>query len=74
MNRLSRGILSYQSLQTIELTKLQVGDGPVKLVASTIAEIEYLVPWLQECKSQGREVNVSRILPSYLDHPPIESR
>lgn len=42
------------------MSKLQVGEsGAVKLVASTVAEIENLMPWLAECKREGREVNVS---------------
>jgi D-serine deaminase-like pyridoxal phosphate-dependent protein len=35
----------------------------VKLVASTVAEIENLAPWLLECKQQGKEVNVLYGLP-----------
>ena len=47
--------------KTMQLAKLQVGDDrgeSVKLVASTVAEIENLMPWLIECKAHGREVNV----------------
>lgn len=48
--------------QTIELAKLQVGDEQgrdVKLIVSTVAEVEHLLPWLLEVKGQGRGVNVS---------------
>lgn len=57
--------------KTIELARLQVGEDirnngvqsnagrPVKLIASTVTEIEHMLPWLQECRSQGREINVS---------------
>lgn len=47
--------------QTTQLTKLQVGrdSKSVKLIASTVAEIENLMPWLAECKREGKEVNVS---------------
>jgi hypothetical protein len=57
--------------KTIELARLQIGEGirsngtqsnegrPVRLIASTVTEIEHMLPWLQECRSQGREVNVS---------------
>jgi hypothetical protein len=34
----------------------------VKLIASTVAEIENLMPWLVECKREGKEVNVSHYL------------
>jgi D-serine deaminase-like pyridoxal phosphate-dependent protein len=34
---------------------------PVNLIASTVTEIEHMLPWLQELRSQGREVNVSDI-------------
>jgi hypothetical protein len=45
----------------MQLTKLQVGadSKSVKLIASTVAEIENLMPWLVECKKDGKEVNVS---------------
>ncbi|KAK3071430.1 hypothetical protein LTR53_008634 [Teratosphaeriaceae sp. CCFEE 6253] len=45
--------------KTTQLARLQVGAdprSPVKLVASTVSEIENLLPWLLECKAQGREV------------------
>ena len=57
--------------KTIELARLQIGDDirsngtpsnegrPVRLIASTVTEIEHMLPWLQECRSRGREVNVS---------------
>lgn len=54
--------------QTTQLTKLQVGSDSesVKLIASTVAEIENLMPWLAECKKEGKEVNVSsKILISF---------
>ncbi len=45
--------------QTVEGTRLQVGDSNhVKLVVSTIAEIEHLLPLLAEYQHQGRQVNV----------------
>lgn len=49
--------------QTTQLTRLQVGEDAksVKLVASTVAEIENLLPWLLECRSAGKDVNVSWI-------------
>ncbi|KAK4553403.1 hypothetical protein LTR86_009460 [Recurvomyces mirabilis] len=51
--------------KTTQLTKLQVGDAPrpVKLVASTVSEIEHVLPWLLEYIAQGREVNVLYGLP-----------
>ncbi|KAK5135061.1 hypothetical protein LTR08_005721 [Meristemomyces frigidus] len=52
--------------KTTELAKLQVDDaggGAVKLVASTVGEIENLLPWLLECVGQGREVNILYGLP-----------
>ncbi|ATY59741.1 Alanine racemase [Cordyceps militaris] len=45
--------------KTVEGTRLQVGQAKkVKLVASTIAEIEHLLPLLAEYQQQGRDVNV----------------
>lgn len=51
--------------KTTQLTKLQVGEDSqsVKLVASTVSEIEHLLPWLLECKAHGREVNILYGLP-----------
>ncbi|CAK4030699.1 Hypothetical predicted protein [Lecanosticta acicola] len=51
--------------KTTELTELQVGKGSktVNLVASTVSEIENLVPWLLECKSQGKGINILYGLP-----------
>jgi hypothetical protein len=48
--------------QTTQLSKLQVGTDSqsVKLIASTVAEIENLMPWLAECKREGKDVNVSQ--------------
>ncbi|CZT18670.1 related to alanine racemase [Ramularia collo-cygni] len=46
--------------KTTELTELQVGKDSksVKLVASTVSEVEHLAPWLQECKSQGKAISI----------------
>ncbi|OQO12519.1 hypothetical protein B0A48_03161 [Cryoendolithus antarcticus] len=51
--------------KTTELTELQVGDDTqdVKLVASTVSEIEHLVPYLQECNGAGKSINVIYGLP-----------
>jgi len=51
--------------KTTQLAKLQVGEdsSSVKLVASTVSEIENLLPWLLECKVAGREVSVLYGLP-----------
>ncbi|KAK5126321.1 hypothetical protein LTR85_010557 [Meristemomyces frigidus] len=51
--------------KTTALTKLQVGEESqsVKLVASTVSEIENLLPWLLEYKTQGRDVNILYGLP-----------
>jgi hypothetical protein len=47
------------SNQTVELSKLQVGPtGPIRLIASTVAEIEYLLPWLIQAQREGRGINV----------------
>lgn len=48
--------------KTTEVTKLQMGEGSksIKLVASTVSEVEHLLPWLLEFKAQGRDVNVCR--------------
>ncbi|KAI9710550.1 MAG: hypothetical protein M1820_002686 [Bogoriella megaspora] len=46
--------------KTTELTRLQVGKDAeeVKLIVSTVAEAEQLVPYLLECTSQGRSINL----------------
>ncbi|CAD6589274.1 MAG: hypothetical protein ASARMPREDX12_003710 [Alectoria sarmentosa] len=46
--------------KTTQITKLSVGQDSksVKLVASTISEIENLLPWLLECKAEGKEISV----------------
>ncbi|KAJ6439795.1 alanine racemase domain-containingprotein [Purpureocillium lavendulum] len=52
--------------KTVELTRLQVGDDakrPANLVASTLAEAEFLLPLLKEYRSQGRRVNLLYGLP-----------
>ncbi|KAK5710363.1 hypothetical protein LTR17_018960 [Elasticomyces elasticus] len=51
--------------KTTQLTKLQVGSDTqsIKLVASTVAEIENLLPWLLECIAQGKDVNIVYGLP-----------
>ncbi|PHH64499.1 hypothetical protein CDD81_4574 [Ophiocordyceps australis] len=52
--------------KTAELTRLQVGSDasrPAKIVVSTMAEAEFLLPLLLEYKSQGRGVNVLYGLP-----------
>ncbi|KAI1445115.1 putative serine dehydratase domain-containing protein [Annulohypoxylon stygium] len=51
--------------KTIELTKLQIGNdiNDVKLVVSTVAEIEHILPLLQDLLREGRHVNVLYGLP-----------
>ncbi|PFH58442.1 hypothetical protein XA68_13670 [Ophiocordyceps unilateralis] len=50
--------------KTVELMRLQVGDkGPVRLVVSTLAEAEFLLPALLDFGRQGRAVNVLYGLP-----------
>ncbi|KAL6817646.1 putative serine dehydratase domain-containing protein [Trichoderma camerunense] len=46
--------------KTLEGVRLQAGEGEkdVRLVASTVAEIEYLQPLLHEFMESGRQVNV----------------
>lgn len=45
--------------KTTQLTRLQVGDASdVKLIVSTVAEAEQLLPFMLECKQQGRNINV----------------
>lgn len=47
------------------MTEYQVGKDSksIKLVASTVAEVENLAPWLLECKTQGKDVNILYGLP-----------
>ncbi|KAI1979940.1 hypothetical protein LOZ51_000867 [Ophidiomyces ophidiicola] len=51
--------------KTTELTRLQVGEKArtVRLVVSTLAEAEQLQPYLQECKENGKSVDVIYGLP-----------
>ncbi|KAI8961952.1 putative serine dehydratase domain-containing protein [Daldinia sp. FL1419] len=54
--------------KTEELTRLQVGDessSPVNLIASTIIEVEKLVPLLREYRDKGRKINVLYSFPLY---------
>ncbi|KAH7156043.1 putative serine dehydratase domain-containing protein [Dactylonectria macrodidyma] len=46
--------------KTIQLTKLQLGDSTedAKLVVSTVAELEHLLPLLQSFVRSGRRVNI----------------
>lgn len=45
----------------MQIARLQVGDDAkrVNLVVSTVAEIEQLLPYLLECKAQGKSISVS---------------
>ncbi|KAK2759446.1 hypothetical protein FQN54_002924 [Arachnomyces sp. PD_36] len=50
--------------KTLEITQFQVGDrNPVNLIVSTVVEAERLVPYLLDCKSQDRRINVLYGLP-----------
>ncbi|KAI2470815.1 putative serine dehydratase domain-containing protein [Annulohypoxylon bovei var. microspora] len=51
--------------KAIELAKMQIGDdaGDVKLVVSTVAEIEHILPLLKDLQKEGRRVNVLYGLP-----------
>jgi hypothetical protein len=49
------------SEQTIELTRMQVGndlDTPADIIVSTILEAENIIPLMKEYQSRGRKVNV----------------
>ncbi|OTA54804.1 hypothetical protein K449DRAFT_416936 [Hypoxylon sp. EC38] len=51
--------------KTVELTKMQIGDGidDVRLVVSTAAEIEHILPLLKDYQKEGRQVNLLYGLP-----------
>ncbi|WKT48151.1 D-serine dehydratase-like domain [Fusarium oxysporum f. sp. vasinfectum] len=51
--------------KTIEATRLQIGQGSgdVKLIVSTLAEIEHLLPLLKEYKDAGRRLDILYGLP-----------
>ncbi|PNP78939.1 hypothetical protein FNYG_07804 [Fusarium nygamai] len=51
--------------KTIEATRLQIGQGSsdVKLIVSTLAEIEHLLPLLKEFKAAGRRLDILYGLP-----------
>ncbi|RBA17635.1 hypothetical protein FPRO05_11350 [Fusarium proliferatum] len=51
--------------KTIEATRLQVGQGSgdVKLIVSTLAEIEHLLPLLKEYRNAGRRLDILYGLP-----------
>jgi len=54
-------LVAKLALQTVELTRLQVGDTAstdVNIIVSTVLEAENIVPLLLEYKSAGRNVNV----------------
>lgn len=45
--------------QTPEIAKLQVGDSTeANFIASTVIEIEMMIPLLQELKQEGRKINI----------------
>ncbi|MCJ1474132.1 hypothetical protein MMC13_002790 [Lambiella insularis] len=45
--------------KTVEVTKLQVGDtNHVRIVVSTVAEAEYMMPYLRNCRQEGKTINV----------------
>lgn len=49
----------FSHFQTSELAQLQAGEmGPVRLIVSTIPELEHMIPWLLEAVKQGRVVDV----------------
>lgn len=52
--------------KTVELTRLQVGDGPrpSNVIVSTIKEAENVTPLLLEMKKANRAVNVSPLVPT----------
>ncbi|KAG9677079.1 hypothetical protein KCV03_g10313, partial [Aureobasidium melanogenum] len=58
--------------KTTELTRYQMGheSKDIRLIASTVSEIENLVPYLLECKSQGASINVLYGLPVAFSHIP----
>ena len=55
--------------KTVELTKLMLGDYLVpgtttksaKIIVSTVAELEFLIPLFEEYKAEGRDINVSSV-------------
>eukprot|EP01056_Protomagalhaensia_sp_Gyna25_P001106 Protomagalhaensia_sp_Gyna_25__1105@NODE_153_length_4806_cov_90_625131_g119_i0_p2_GENE_NODE_153_length_4806_cov_90_625131_g119_i0NODE_153_length_4806_cov_90_625131_g119_i0_p2_ORF_typecomplete_len468_score34_13Dser_dehydrat/PF14031_6/3_6e25Ala_racemase_N/PF01168_20/2_1e16_NODE_153_length_4806_cov_90_625131_g119_i034014630 len=50
--------------KTVQLTQYQVGDSKdIRLVASTIAEIEHLLPYMLQCKEAAKKANVVYGLP-----------
>ena len=57
-------MLICQCIKTVELTKLQVGSESrdIRLVASTIPEIEYLLDYLKNEKEKGAAVTVGKNL------------
>ena len=54
----------YSSLisagKTIEVTRMQIGDSAknVNIIVSTVAEAEYVMPYLRDCQKQGKTVNI----------------
>ncbi|MCJ1386654.1 hypothetical protein MMC17_009780 [Xylographa soralifera] len=46
--------------KTIEVTRIQVGDSAqnVNIIVSTVAEAEYVMPYLRECQKKGKTVNI----------------
>ncbi|KAG9944225.1 hypothetical protein KCU85_g8103, partial [Aureobasidium melanogenum] len=58
--------------KTTELARYQMGheSKDVRLIASTVSEIENLIPYLLECKSQGASINVLYGLPVAFSHIP----
>ncbi|KAH7230524.1 uncharacterized protein BKA55DRAFT_545222 [Fusarium redolens] len=66
VNTLDLGFRAHvKTHKTIEATRLQIGQGSgdVKLIVSTLAEIEHLLPLLKEFKDAGRRLDILYGLP-----------
>ncbi|KGO72774.1 Alanine racemase, N-terminal [Penicillium italicum] len=61
-----------KSHKTPEIAKLQVGDSTVaNFIASTVLEIEMMIPLLQDLKQKGRKINILYGIPLVPSQVPL---
>ncbi|MCJ1418630.1 hypothetical protein MMC32_004978 [Xylographa parallela] len=72
LDQLPTPVAVIDTAVTIEVTQMQVGDSAknVNIIVSTVAEAEYVMPYLRDCRAQGKAVNILYGIPL----PPSQAR